>query len=99
MVGACWIMPSGSIGHGLRTRVERVQTAGTKGTGRRATLTARPAACSGLAYSGVINRRTVAVGSRDCVESSGSRIFAMPKSSSFGQPFASTRMFPGLMSR
>ena len=53
-----------------------------------------PRICSGLALSGVTRRSNVA-----SAGVSVSRIFAMPKSRSFGIPSAVTRMFDALMSR
>src|SRR5579862_111671 len=53
-----------------------------------------PRICSGLAYSGVIGPAIVT-----SAPAAGSRILAIPKSSSFGTPSWVTRMLPGLISR
>ncbi len=55
--------------------------------------------CSGLAYSGVRRRASRPVTSAVREETSALRIFASPKSRSFGTPESVTKMFPGLRSR
>lgn len=55
---------------------------------------ASPRTCSGLAYSGVIGPARVV--RAPCARS---RILAMPKSRSFGEPSLITRMLLGLRSR
>ena len=62
-------------------------------------MTAWPSTCSGLAYSGVIRRMAVAVGSNVMSAISGFNNLAMPKSKSLGTLSEVTRMFEGLMSR
>ncbi len=55
--------------------------------------------CSGLAYSGVRRRASIPVTSAVREETSAFRIFASPKSRSFGTPSAVTKMLDGLRSR
>ena len=55
--------------------------------------------CSGAAYSGVMRRISARVAVDPTSQASGSRSFAMPKSSSFTLPDRDTKMFDGLRSR